>query len=289
MLACRARDSLSLRLAAAFLPTFIASIWTVSAESNEHDEGAVCTSEARSFAEMHSVTPDMALLQKKAVPSQAPALLEESAATATALPKYKHVPLSEQGYSFLSRLKDDREMQGFVRRVIDDLGLEIVDEGGLMGMVPYYSGKKAKQSFAALEAELAKESKKRKAWALPKGTKGSQKRYIELHSIKEYEPEEEEQGDEANNQEVRGILNMREVEGDELADEEDDEELEDEMANEEDQGEENEDTEFVLEDDEEDEDEEEEHPGNPVAVEEKGRPPKARLPLRLARRSVRRK
>jgi hypothetical protein len=79
--------------------------------------------------------------------------------------KASQVPLSEEGYKMIAKLKNEREMAFFVKRVADELGYEIVDEGSLNGVVPYYSGKKAIQSFVALTAELSRTSKKQKGWA----------------------------------------------------------------------------------------------------------------------------
>jgi hypothetical protein len=79
--------------------------------------------------------------------------------------KASKVPLSEEGYKIVAKLKDEREMGVFVKRVADELGYQIADEGSLNGVLPYYSGKKATQSFVALTSELSKTSKQRKGWA----------------------------------------------------------------------------------------------------------------------------
>jgi hypothetical protein len=79
--------------------------------------------------------------------------------------KASKVPLSEEGYKVIAKLKDEREMAVFIKRVADELGYEIVDEPNLNGVLPFYSGKKATQSFVALTAELRRTSKQRKGWA----------------------------------------------------------------------------------------------------------------------------
>jgi len=61
-------------------------------------------------------------------------------------------------------------MEAFITRAIDDRGLIVVDEGALKGVVPYYSGAKATQSWKALSKELdkAEKLKGKKSW-LQKG------------------------------------------------------------------------------------------------------------------------
>jgi hypothetical protein len=76
------------------------------------------------------------------------------------------VSLNEGGYKEIAALKNQREMTAFVKRVAKYLGYKITSEWKLNGVVPYYSGKKAKQSFKALKAELVKTAMKGKqGWA----------------------------------------------------------------------------------------------------------------------------
>jgi len=76
------------------------------------------------------------------------------------------VSLNEGGYKEIAALKNQREMTQFVKRVAKFLGYKITSEWKLNGVVPYYSGKKAKQSFKALKAELVKTAMKGKqGWA----------------------------------------------------------------------------------------------------------------------------
>lgn len=65
------------------------------------------------------------------------------------------VPLNEKGYESIADLRSNHGMELFVRRLASQLGLRIVDKGGLKGFVPYYSGQKDTQSFEALQKELA--------------------------------------------------------------------------------------------------------------------------------------
>jgi len=68
-------------------------------------------------------------------------------------------PLSQKGYSSVAKLKNGKQMEAFIRRAIAQNNLKITDTGALAGFVPYYSGKKATQSFDALEKEIHKASK----------------------------------------------------------------------------------------------------------------------------------
>jgi hypothetical protein len=77
--------------------------------------------------------------------------------------------LDEKGYLAVAKLKNQKQMQIFINRIIDDRGLYLVDEGGLKGFVPYYSGAKATQTFKALNEEIDKAlQKKKKGWVSDK-------------------------------------------------------------------------------------------------------------------------
>jgi len=77
----------------------------------------------------------------------------------------KTAPLNERGYKGVAKLRSQKQMEIFVRRLVANQGLYVVDEGALRGMVPYYSGAKATQSFKALTTEIEKaEKKKKNSW-----------------------------------------------------------------------------------------------------------------------------
>merc|ERR1719491_1399896 len=67
-------------------------------------------------------------------------------------------PLNEAGYKAVASENSDKEIGRFIRRVIDEHGASIKDEGILGGVVSYYSGATAVQSYANLVEELAKSS-----------------------------------------------------------------------------------------------------------------------------------
>jgi len=62
--------------------------------------------------------------------------------------------LSEAGYQTVAATCCNYQMEEFIRRVIDDIGLELCGEGGLMGMVPYYSCEKGIQDYATLRKNV---------------------------------------------------------------------------------------------------------------------------------------
>lgn len=63
-------------------------------------------------------------------------------------------PLTEDGYQAVAALESNSEMTSFIRRVIEDLHRTVVDEGGLAGFVPFFSGVEDVQSFKSLLEEV---------------------------------------------------------------------------------------------------------------------------------------
>jgi len=63
--------------------------------------------------------------------------------------------LDEKGYKQIANYKSDAQMRVFMRRVIGQIGLNISDEEEFRRVVPYYSGSKSVQSYAALVEELS--------------------------------------------------------------------------------------------------------------------------------------
>jgi len=62
---------------------------------------------------------------------------------------------SELDYLAVAQQGDDMLTKKFVRRVLGEMDLEVLDEGGLTGFIPWFSGTAAKQSLRALKEELA--------------------------------------------------------------------------------------------------------------------------------------
>ena len=66
------------------------------------------------------------------------------------------VELTQSGYVAIARLRDGEAMAVFIHRVLDKENLVVIDEGRLRGMVPFYDGECATQSYEALVQELRK-------------------------------------------------------------------------------------------------------------------------------------
>lgn len=62
--------------------------------------------------------------------------------------------LSEDGYQAVAALGSNDEMKTFARRVLRTLSREVQDEGFFSGLVQFYSGEIAVQSFGRLREEL---------------------------------------------------------------------------------------------------------------------------------------
>merc|ERR1719326_2716068 len=66
----------------------------------------------------------------------------------------RNAPLNEIGYQKVASLKSKSHMVAFARRILDSAGKKCTDEGGLIGLIPYFDGEIAVQSFDALRNEL---------------------------------------------------------------------------------------------------------------------------------------
>jgi hypothetical protein len=62
--------------------------------------------------------------------------------------------LDEAGYKSVAELKDDEEMKQFILRVVEDYDCKVDKMGGLMGIVPWFSGTTAVQSLEKLNESL---------------------------------------------------------------------------------------------------------------------------------------
>jgi len=78
-------------------------------------------------------------------------------------------PLTEEGYSAVADRCCQAEMQEYIRRQMVVLDLEVCDEAGLLGMVPYHSCEKGPQTFAKLTADLLSDSTLRCTWVAKTG------------------------------------------------------------------------------------------------------------------------
>lgn len=65
-----------------------------------------------------------------------------------------HVPLSEAGYLTVLKESSNGEMETFLRRALEDLGLELLDPDGLSKVIPWYSGEEASASFGEFKGKI---------------------------------------------------------------------------------------------------------------------------------------
>lgn len=84
--------------------------------------------------------------------------------SAVPLARPDKVTIDEAGYRKVVHNKNDNDMEGFIRRVIDKLGLSVRDEGKFKGMLPYYSGTKSNQTFNALVGEISQANTRLCGW-----------------------------------------------------------------------------------------------------------------------------
>jgi hypothetical protein len=84
-------------------------------------------------------------------------------------------PLDEDGYKAIVSLKSDDDMDMFMRRVIDAYDCKILNQGGFMGVVPWFSGTTAAQTFVKLQETLmfAVLDTKHAPWLSYKNTDGT--------------------------------------------------------------------------------------------------------------------
>jgi len=82
-----------------------------------------------------------------------------------------NAPLDEKGYQTVADLKDNDEMQDYIRRVAGEMGFLVGPGGGgpMNGFTPFFSGVKAKRNYNALKAELQKAVDSPNTWLIANG------------------------------------------------------------------------------------------------------------------------
>mmetsp|Transcript_86003 Transcript_86003/g.151906 ORF Transcript_86003/g.151906 Transcript_86003/m.151906 type:complete len:253 (+) Transcript_86003:91-849(+) len=73
-------------------------------------------------------------------------------------------PLNNAGYVTVANTRDPQQMKAYVLRLVNAMGLQVRDHAGLLGVIPFYDGEKAIQSFASLKDELLRTMKYKKGW-----------------------------------------------------------------------------------------------------------------------------
>mmetsp|Transcript_156201 Transcript_156201/g.277110 ORF Transcript_156201/g.277110 Transcript_156201/m.277110 type:complete len:689 (+) Transcript_156201:62-2128(+) len=101
-----------------------------------------------------------------------PAVLERKQREVPGISLGMTASFDEDGYKSVAALKDEKQMEMYIRRVITDLlGGFVREEGDLKGLVPYYAGTKSTQSFTALVKEVMSEMFRPGGWAVHPETK----------------------------------------------------------------------------------------------------------------------
>lgn len=110
-------------------------------------------------------------------------------------------------------------MEAYMKRVIKKLGFTIVQDGGLEGIIPFYSGQKTTQNFGAMTRELLELSKKPGSWLAPDNGESSNNNDDSANSANEAGPTSLEGDDDAEdsddesgiNQQVLNLANMTNI------------------------------------------------------------------------------
>jgi len=75
-----------------------------------------------------------------------------------------------KGYAAVVALKNDTQMERFVRRKAAKMDMTVKSDQALRGFVPYFSGVKGNRPFGALEVEMRRISHKPNGWLAPRGS-----------------------------------------------------------------------------------------------------------------------
>lgn len=74
-----------------------------------------------------------------------------------------------RGYAAVVALKNDTQMERFVRRKATKLDMTITSDQGLRGFVPFFSGTRGSRPYGALEQEMLKLRDSGRGWLSPRG------------------------------------------------------------------------------------------------------------------------
>jgi hypothetical protein len=85
----------------------------------------------------------------------------------------KEAPVTDEGYAAVAALNNNEQMCFFIEKVVKQLGLVIVNYGGVQGLAPFYSGDQMVQTLSNLKVEIFKASRTPGSWVQPvQKTKG---------------------------------------------------------------------------------------------------------------------
>jgi hypothetical protein len=75
-----------------------------------------------------------------------------------------------KGYAAVVALKNDTQMERFVRRKAAKMDMTVKSDQALRGFVPFFSGTKGNRPFGALEVEMKRIAHKTNGWLAPRGS-----------------------------------------------------------------------------------------------------------------------
>lgn len=122
-------------------------------------------------------------------------------------------PLTEQGFQEVLRFKDELQMLKYVRRVVSKVRGLVVDESGLYGLLPFFTGEKSVQTLGALILEIEEAMQRPDSWVIKaevnliqKGTPGRAlpKADVSLIQVAPPDDETEELAEDADTEQVPG-------------------------------------------------------------------------------------
>jgi len=76
--------------------------------------------------------------------------------------------MTEEGYRKVANQRSNSEMAHFIARVVESMGFQVTNHGGVQGLAPFFSGDKQVGSLAGLRSEVMKASKAHGSWVGPR-------------------------------------------------------------------------------------------------------------------------
>jgi len=120
-----------------------------------------CTTTTCASGSLEAAKGTAMLQVQKTAPEDAPkgdsyVAKEQSETMACSLERAQQEPLTEEGFATVSKSCCYEDLKTYTRRVIDDLGWKVCDEGGLSGLAPFFACPNTPVTLEELKAELNK-------------------------------------------------------------------------------------------------------------------------------------
>merc|ERR1719253_1535829 len=77
-------------------------------------------------------------------------------------------PLNDEGYTYTANLRSNIEMVSFINRVVDSMGLQVINTGGPEGLAPFFSGDRKVSDLRSLKQEIFKAARAPGSWVAEK-------------------------------------------------------------------------------------------------------------------------